>query len=92
MRKAPGEKSSFKKRTYLDLYLRFPSGTVFSFCLCKPGFSENGTSTPNGLFQTNNELKTAPLTITWYIVPFKNRKISYFSFFRYVKISRSTIS
>ena len=30
---------------------------VFSFCLCKPGFSISGTSTPNGLFQTNNELK-----------------------------------
>ena len=41
----------------LHLYLRFPSGTVFSFCLCKSGFSISRTSTPNGLFQTINELK-----------------------------------
>ena len=33
--------------------LRFYSGTVFSFCLCKPGFSVSGTSTPNGLNPNN---------------------------------------
>ena len=32
--------------------LRFDSGTVFSVCLCKPGFSVSGTSIPSGLFQT----------------------------------------
>ena len=33
--------------------LIFYSGTVFSFCLCRPGFSLNGTSTPNGLNLNN---------------------------------------
>ena len=41
----------------LQLYLRFHSGIVFSFCLDKPGFSVSGTSTPNGLIQKINELK-----------------------------------
>ena len=39
------------------------------------GFSMNGSSTPNRLFQTINWLlETAPSNITWCIVPFKNRK------------------
>ena len=33
--------------------LRFYSGTVFSFCLCRPGLSISGTSTPNGLNSNN---------------------------------------
>ena len=33
--------------------LRFYSGTIFSFCLCRPGFSVSGTSTPNGLNPSN---------------------------------------
>ena len=33
--------------------LRFYSGTVFSFCLCRPGFSVSGISTPNGLNPNN---------------------------------------
>ena len=33
--------------------LRLYSGTVFSFCLCGPGFSISGTSTPNGLNSNN---------------------------------------
>ena len=37
--------------------LRFHCGTVFSFCLYKPGFSISGSSIPSGLFQTINELK-----------------------------------
>ena len=56
------------------LYLKFDSGTVFNFCLCNQptGFSVNGSSTPNGLFQTiNGLLETAPSTITWCIVPLK---------------------
>ena len=53
-----------------------------SACANQPtGFSVNGSSTPNGLFQTINELKQlmgyfemAPSTITRCTVPFKNRK------------------
>ena len=39
------------------------------------GFSMNRSSTPNSLLQTiNGLLKTAPSTMAWCIVPFKNRK------------------
>ena len=35
----------------------------------------HGSSTSNGLFQMiNGLLETTPSTITWCIVPFKNRK------------------
>ena len=59
----------------------------FSVSACAnqpPGFSVSGISTPNGLFQTMNELKkisellqTAPLTILNFLLTIK---ISYFSF------------
>ena len=46
---------------------------LVSACANQPtGFSVNGSSTPNGLFQTiNGLLETAPSTITWCIVPLK---------------------
>ena len=61
--------------------LRLYCGTVFSFCLCKPGFSISGTSIPNG-WNPNNQwvkkinglLQMVPLTKAWCTVPFKNRK------------------
>ena len=60
--------SIVKKWRRMHLYLRVDSGTVFSFCLCAnqaTGFSVNGSSTPNGLFQTiNGLLDTASTTVT----------------------------
>ena len=50
----------------------------FSVSACanqSTGLSVNESSTLSGLFQTINELiEMAPLTITWCIVPLKNRK------------------
>ena len=37
--------------------LSFYSGTVFSFCLWRPGLSVSGTSTPNGLNPHNSRVK-----------------------------------
>ena len=55
----------------------------FSVSACanqETGFPVNGSLTPNGLFQTiNGLLETAPSTVTWCIVPFKNRKSWTFS-------------
>ena len=49
----------WEKHLGLHLYLRFHTGTVFSFCLCKSStwFLLSRTSTPNEAFQTINELK-----------------------------------
>ena len=51
--------------------LRFYSGTIFSFCLWKPGFSVSGTLAPDGLNSNNYWVKNingllpmAPLTVT----------------------------
>ena len=59
-------------------------------------FFVSGKSTPNGLFQTMNELKrlvcllqTAPLTILNFLLTIK---IYYFSFFACVKTSRSNMT
>ena len=39
------------------------------------GLSINGSLFPNGLFQIiNGLLEMAPSTVTWCIVPFKNKK------------------
>ena len=57
MRKTPEEES---KKKDLHLYLKSHSGAVLIGSACAyqpPGFSVSGTSTPNRLFQTMNELK-----------------------------------
>ena len=63
------------------IYTLKKSSTVFSFCLCRPGFFLSRTSTPNGLNpnnwwvkRINGLLQMNPLTVTWCTVPFKNRK------------------
>ena len=60
MRITPEEQGSFK---YLQLYLKFDSGKDFGFCLCTSptGFSVNGLSVSNGLFQTINGLRQSVL-------------------------------
>ena len=81
------EKNTRRKKKFQEknqhLYLKFYSGTVFSFCLCKStsSFLRKQNIDPKWVIPINwwikkiNELlQTVPLTITWCIVPFKNWK------------------
>ena len=70
------------RRKDLHLYLKFHSGTVTSFCLCKSTtwFLRKWKIDAEWVIQNNEWVKkfqgllqTAPLTITWFTVPFKNR-------------------
>ena len=99
VRKTPEERN-FNKWACI-LYIKFHSGTVSNFCLCK--------STTRFLRKRNIDFKQSmgwkdkwvtsigSFNVTWCIVPSKilnfllTIKISYFLFFRYVKISRSII-
>ena len=68
-------KKFYKKVSASLLKIWFWEFSVSACANQATGFSMNGLSTPNRLFQTiNGLLETAPSTITRCIVPFKNRK------------------